>query len=151
MSNTTRSALSSLQIQWEYERFAHEVHTAQETAVAIGCDLDQVVKSLLFSSHQSGKLILILLAGSSRLDIKMFEKQTNLRLIRVSSDEIFDKTGFMIGAIPPVGFPVPLETYIDDALLSQSHVWAGTGERNSVCKIPANKLLKLTDGTIFTS
>lgn len=101
--------------------------TAPEAAAACGCELAQIVKSLVFKGAETGKPYLLLVSGANRVDEKKVAADIGEALERPDADFVRDVTGYAIGGVPPFAHAHPLETYIDGDLLTFDQVWAAAG------------------------
>jgi prolyl-tRNA editing enzyme YbaK/EbsC (Cys-tRNA(Pro) deacylase) len=122
--------------------------TAPEAAAAIGCSVSQIAKSILFKGATSGKPILVIASGTNRVDEKLVAEWTGERLAKAAPDFVREATGYVIGGVPPVGFPQPIETWIDADLLQYNEVWAAAGTPFTVFSLDPRALADLTGGTI---
>ncbi|HLY77612.1 MAG TPA: YbaK/EbsC family protein, partial [Thermoplasmata archaeon] len=122
--------------------------TAAEAAQAVGCSTGQIVKSLVFRAHDSGQAILVLAAGSHRVDEDWMRRYTHQRLIRADPEFVRTVTGFAIGGVPPIGHPSTLPTYIDLDLLEEGELWAAAGHPHAICRLTARELVSLTQGRL---
>jgi prolyl-tRNA editing enzyme YbaK/EbsC (Cys-tRNA(Pro) deacylase) len=129
--------------------FTESTRTAQEAADRVGCQLGQIVKSLIFKGRTSNKGILVLTSGSNRVDENMISQYMGEPIGRADPEFVRTVTGFAIGGVPPVGHARPLETYIDEDLLQYSNVWAAAGTPNAVFELPSSDLAKFTHGKIM--
>lgn len=120
--------------------------TAQEAAQTIGCQVGQIVKSLVFMGKQTQKPILVVASGSNRVNEKKLSKLVSEPIKRAKADFVREKTGFAIGGVPPVGHSEPLETFIDEDLLKYQTLWAAAGTPNAVFKLTPNDLKIITEG-----
>lgn len=120
--------------------------TAQEAAQTIGCQVGQIVKSLVFMGKQTQKPILVVASGSNRVNEKKLSKLVSEPIKRANADFVREKTGFAIGGVPPVGHSEPLETFIDEDLLKYQTLWAAAGTPNAVFKLTPNDLKIITKG-----
>ena len=96
--------------------FDESTHTAIEAAAAVGADLGQIVKSLVFVVPIAGGLepILCLVAGHNRVDVARLAAVTSAPDIRrATAREARDLTGFSIGGIPPIGHDRPIRVIMD--------------------------------------
>jgi prolyl-tRNA editing enzyme YbaK/EbsC (Cys-tRNA(Pro) deacylase) len=128
--------------------FTESTRTAQEAADRVGCQLGQIVKSLIFRGKTSNKGILVLTSGSNRVDENKISKYAGEPIGRADPEFVRTITGFAIGGVPPVGHIQPLETYIDEDLLLYAEVWAAAGTPNAVFQLPSSELVKITHGKI---
>jgi prolyl-tRNA editing enzyme YbaK/EbsC (Cys-tRNA(Pro) deacylase) len=120
--------------------------TAQEAAQTIGCQVGQIVKSLVFMGKQTQKPILVVASGSNRVNEKKLSKLVSEPIKRANADFVREKTGFAIGGVPPVGHSECLETFIDEDLLKFQTIWAAAGTPNAVFKLTPNDLKIITKG-----
>ena len=119
--------------------FPEGTRTAQDAAAAIGCTVGQIVKSLVFL--RDGEPILVLCSGANTVDAR------RLGLDKADANVVRRATGFAIGGVPPYGHPAPLETLVDEDLLTFDRVWAAAGHPNKVFPITPVELLRRTNGT----
>ena len=123
--------------------------TAEEAAERVGCEVGQIVKSLIFQGKSSGKAILILTSGANRVDIKRIKAYAKEKIGRADPEFVRACTGFAIGGIPPLGHVSPIETYVDEDLLRFEEIWAAAGTPKAVFKMQASELTKMTGGKII--
>jgi len=140
--------LSGLGPDFEVIEFAESTRTAQEAADRVGCQLGQIVKSLVFRGITSGKCILVLTSGENRVDEKRISEYIGEPLGRSDPDFVRKTTGYAIGGVPPIGHIQPLETFIDEDLLSYPRVWAAAGTPNAVFELSSSDLVQITQGKI---
>jgi prolyl-tRNA editing enzyme YbaK/EbsC (Cys-tRNA(Pro) deacylase) len=140
--------LSKLGSNFQVIEFTESTRTAQEAADRVGCQVGQIVKSMIFKSQGSDKGILVLTSGANRVDEKKISEYTQETIKRADSDFVRSMTGFAIGGVPPVGHAHPLETYIDEDLMQYDSVWAAAGTPNAVFKLSSSNLVKITLGKI---
>jgi prolyl-tRNA editing enzyme YbaK/EbsC (Cys-tRNA(Pro) deacylase) len=129
--------------------FTESTRTAQEAADRVGCQLGQIVKSLVFKGRSSNKGILVLTSGLNRVDENKISQYAGESIGRADPEFVRTVTGFSIGGVPPVGHVQPLETYIDEDLLQYTDVWAAAGTPNAVFQLPSSDLVKITNGKIM--
>lgn len=123
--------------------------TAQMAADAIGCQVAQIVKSLVFKAQGQDLAILALVSGANRLDEKLVEEQLGFKLEKANAAFVRDMTGFAIGGVAPVGHLKPSQTIIDQDLLLFKTVWAAAGHPNTVFPISPPQLIKLSAGKVM--
>jgi prolyl-tRNA editing enzyme YbaK/EbsC (Cys-tRNA(Pro) deacylase) len=115
--------------------------TAAEAAAAAGCELGQIVKSLVF--WDDGGPVLVLCAGDRRVDT------TGLGVRRATPDEVREATGFAIGGVPPLGHDRPLRTLVDASLRRFDTVWCAAGTPRAVFEVETERLIAaLPDGEV---
>lgn len=127
-----RDAASALALPITIRNMTETARTAEEAAAACGCDVAQIVKSLVFSGADSGTDYLLLVSGANRVDETGVSEAIGEALIRPRANHVRDVTGYAIGGIPPFGHKSPLATFIDKDLLNFDVVWAAAGTPNAV-------------------
>jgi prolyl-tRNA editing enzyme YbaK/EbsC (Cys-tRNA(Pro) deacylase) len=130
-------------VEARLEEFSEPTHSAREAARAVGCELEQIVKSLVFVCD--GRPVLALLPGDRRADAAKVAAAAQAGYARVARpDEVVSATGFEPGAVPP--FPAPHVTVVllDRALLRHEVVWAGAGSQNHVVGLAPVDVARLT-------
>jgi len=140
--------LNSLGYQFTVIEHAESTRTAQEAADRAGCELGQIVKSLIFKGKESGKPILVLTSGVNRVDEKRISAYAGEGIGRADADFVRAVTGFAIGGVPPVGHIQKMETYIDEDFLHYPTIWAAAGTPNAIFELSTDVLQKITDGKI---
>lgn len=132
--------------------FADTTHTAEDAARAVGADLGQIVKSLVFVSvGEDGSLepILCLTSGPNRVDLGRLAAVTGRADIRrASAREAKELTGFAIGGIPPLGHGRPMRVIMDPDLGRFTEVWAAAGADNAVFPVPPATLRILANAMV---
>jgi Cys-tRNA(Pro) deacylase len=129
----------------------HEVstRTAVEAAQAAGCQVGQIVKSLVFRLEPPGEAVLVLVSGSNRVHEKRLGRLLGGTLARADADDVHEVSGFAIGGVPPVGHRTALKTFIDEDLLQYDTVWAAAGTPNAVFEITPSDLVRITGGQVI--
>jgi len=140
--------LKSLGYDYAVIEHAESTRTAQEAADRAGCELGQIVKSLIFKGKDSGKPILVLTSGANRVDEKRISEYAGEAIGRADADFVRNVTGFAIGGVPPVGHIQNLETYIDEDFLHYPTIWAAAGTPNAIFELNAGDLQKMTGGNV---
>lgn len=121
--------------------------TAAEAAAAIGIELGQIVKSLLFEADREP--VLLLVAGDRMVDpAKVAAATGRSRVVMASPERVREATGFAIGGVAPLGHPRPLETHVDESLQRFEVLWAAAGAPDAVFETSLDELLQLTGGTL---
>lgn len=127
----------------------HEQTTrsAQDAAEAVGCAVEQIVKSLVFRGRASGRALLVLASGVNRVDEELLAGLAGEAVEKPNAAFVLEVTGFVIGGVPPLGHaPAPLETWIDEDLLRLDAVWAAGGTPNAVFCASPEELVRMTGG-----
>ncbi len=140
--------LISLGYKYIVIEHAESTRTAQEAANRAGCELGQIVKSLIFRGKDSGKPILVLTSGANRVDEKSISEYAGESIGRADADFVRAVTGYAIGGVPPIGHSEKMETYIDEDFLTFQTIWAAAGTPNAIFELQTEDLQKMTDGKI---
>lgn len=122
--------------------------TAAAAAQAVGCDVSQIAKSIVFRAAQSGRPVLVVASGSNRVDEAAVAKLLGEPIEKASPDFVRENTGYAIGGVPPVAHQRPPVTFIDAHLLSLSNVWAAAGTPTTVFALTPKELVRLTGGQV---
>ena len=122
--------------------------TAAEAAAAVGCEVAQIVKSLLFEARPSGRAVLVAASGSHRVDEKAVAAVLGEAIARASADFVREQTGFAIGGVPPIGHAQPVVSVVDEALLQYGRIWAAAGHPHAVFSLTPQELVRMTGGQV---
>jgi prolyl-tRNA editing enzyme YbaK/EbsC (Cys-tRNA(Pro) deacylase) len=145
-----QEALTALGLPCQVVELPASTRTAQEAAQAIGCTVAQIVKSLIFRGTRTEKPILVLASGVNRVNEKRLSEMTGEPIGKADADFVRQHTGFAIGGVPPVGYPTPIETYIDADLLQYQEIWAAAGTPRAVFRLIPQDLQKMNHGSIVS-
>ena len=136
----------------EISSFAESTHTADEAAAALGAELGQIVKSLVFvAPKEDGGLepILCLVSGVNRVDVaRLAAVASEPEVRRATAREANELPGFAIGGIPPIGHVRPVRVIMDPELGRFETVWAAAGLPNAVFPVPPATLRTLANATV---
>jgi prolyl-tRNA editing enzyme YbaK/EbsC (Cys-tRNA(Pro) deacylase) len=138
-------------VSLEVTRFAESTHTAAEAASAVGAELGQIVKSIVFvvQSGDGAEPLLCLVAGPNRVDLARLAAvagESDVR--RATAREAHELTGFSIGGIPPIGHARPVRVIMDPDLGRYPVVWAAAGLPTAVFPVPPGTLRILANATV---
>lgn len=143
------AAATELGLTPAVKTFPKDTRTAQQAADALGCELGQIVKSLIFKAGDD--LVLVLTSGVNRVNESTAAPLFGVdKLGKANADDARAATGFAIGGIPPCGHPTPLRTVIDTDLLDWETVWAAAGAPDAVFEIEPGVLAEITNATRAT-
>ncbi len=136
-------AAHRLGIEPNVRRFPEGTKTAVDAAQAIGCDVAQIVKSLIFMAD--GRPVIAFTSGANRVDPSKLARVAGAsETRRATPEEARAATGFAVGGTPPFGHPAPVPSYVDPALLAFQEVWAAAGTPDSVFPLPPGELVRAT-------
>jgi len=130
--------------------FDESTKTAVDAARAVGGQVGQIVKSLVFvNAATSTEFYLALVSGANRVDLqRLAEALGVISVRRATADEAYAATCFAIGGIPPFGHCKPVQTVMDPDLLAYETVWAAAGTGNTVFEIAPATLRDLAGATL---
>lgn len=141
------AAAQALGLTIEPRRYAEGAKTAADAAAAIGVDVGQIVKSLIFGVD--GEIVLAYVSGSNQLDErKLAVAAGGTMCVRVDADIVRDTTGYPIGGVPPLGLATQLRIFIDPDLLQYDEVWAAAGTWHDVFGIEPHQLVEASGGVV---
>jgi prolyl-tRNA editing enzyme YbaK/EbsC (Cys-tRNA(Pro) deacylase) len=143
-----QNLLNSLGYSYTVIEHAESTRTAQEAADRAGCELGQIVKSLIFKGRKSGKPILVLTSGPNRVNEKRISEYAGEPIGKADADFVRAVTGFAIGGVPPIGHVEKMETYLDEDFLQYPTIWAAAGTPNAIFELKTEDLQKMTGGTV---
>jgi prolyl-tRNA editing enzyme YbaK/EbsC (Cys-tRNA(Pro) deacylase) len=147
--NTRRvlDAAAELGLTITPRRFPEGAKTAADAAAAIGVEVGQIVKSLIFAVD--GELVLAYVSGANQLDeAKLAAAAGGSRCSRVDADTVRSTTGYPIGGVPPFGHTTPLRAFVDPDLLGYDEVWAAAGTWHDVFPITPADLVRASSGVV---
>lgn len=140
------AAAAALGLTLDVRRFRQGTRTADEAAAAVGCELGQIVKSLVFLCD--GEPVLALTSGSRRVNTHLLGEVLGGTITRADADAVRRATGYAIGGTPPFGHDRNLRTVVDTALMQYERVWAAAGTPETVFEIHSTELLRCASGIV---
>lgn len=145
-----REILLNLNIPLDFREFPQSTKTSKEAAEAIGCNVEQIGKSIIFRGKDSGRAYLVIASGGNRINERKLKEIVGEPVEKADADFVRNETGFVIGGVPPFGHRKEIETYIDEDLLSFSEIWCAGGTPHSVFRITPEDLLRITKGKVIS-
>lgn len=130
-----RGAAMAARLEVRIAIMPDSTRTAEDAAAACGCDVGQIVKSLVFRGKDSRRPILLLVSGRNRVDTAKVAAVIGEALDRPDADFVRAVTGYAIGGIPPIGHDTPMATYFDTDLLAYPEVFAAAGTPNAIMAV----------------
>lgn len=136
-------------VEVEATEFGEGTRTAADAAAAIGCDVAQIVKSLVFVADE--RPVLVLTSGANRVDAdRVAAHLSAVEVRKASANEVRDATGYGIGATPPLGHDTRLPVLLDEDLLAHDEVWAAAGTAQHVFPVAPARLREVADAQVTT-
>lgn len=133
-------------LTFEIRQFPKSTKTAEDAALTIGCEIAQIVKSLLFRTVETNRPILILASGKNRVAEQAIENLMGEKITKADADFTREITGFAIGGVPPLSNEKISTVVIDEDLMSFKTLWAAAGTPFAVFKLSFDDLQKITNG-----
>ena len=122
-------------------------HTAQAAAEALGCDVGEIAKSIIFRALD-GRAVLVITSGRNRVDDQKVKQRIGQDVGKADADFVRAQTGFVIGGVAPVAHVAPPITLMDEDLLRYGSVWPAAGHPNSMFSISPHDLARLTGAMV---
>ena len=134
-------------LEIEVTRFPEGTRTAADAARAVGCEVGQIVKSLVFMAD--GAAVVALVSGANRVDLTKLASAMGAESVRrADGDEARAATGVAIGGVPPFGHAHAVAVVVDRDLLTHERVWAAAGLPDAVFPIAPDALVSVSGGRV---
>ena len=128
--------------------FEETTRTSELAARAIGCDVAQIAKSLVFIADEKDA-VLVIASGKSRVDTRKLARMLGASEVKIADAKtVKEVTGFPVGGVPPVAHSKPLRTFIDASLMSFPVVYAAAGTPNAIIGISPEDLKNVTSAEV---
>jgi prolyl-tRNA editing enzyme YbaK/EbsC (Cys-tRNA(Pro) deacylase) len=128
------------------KEFPAGTRTAVDAARAVGCEVGQIVKSLVFVA--AGRPVVALMSGANRLDEKRLATVAGEPVLKADAETARAATGYSIGGVPPFGHATEVPVFMDRDLLGYEVVWAAAGRPDSVFEIAPDRLRDLSNAAV---
>lgn len=147
-ARAVQDALAAAGVDADVVELPASTRTAKDAALAIGCSVAQIAKSIVFRAANTGRGVLVIASGENRIDERLLGERLGEPVERASPQFVREASGFAIGGVPPCGHAVPLVTLLDQDLLELQTLWAAAGTPNAVFRLSPRDLLALTGGEV---
>ena len=147
-AHSVQEVLAKKGLNFKVVELLESTRTAEDAAKTIGCDVAQIIKSLVFRTKETKKPVLILVSGVNRVNEGVISQLIGEKIEKADAGFVREVTGFAIGGIPPVGHAQIIETLIDEDLLQHNYLWAAAGTPHAVFRINSAELVGITDGRV---
>ena len=139
-----RDALAERGVSPEFVELEETARSAEDASAALGCRVEQIVKSLVFRGAQTGGPVLVLASGPNRVSEEGISALLGERIEKADAAFVREKTGFAIGGVPPLGHAGAPATFLDEDLPQEEEVWAAAGYTHVVFGLGPEELRRIT-------
>lgn len=139
-----KAALQAAGLGTEPQEMAEGTRTAAEAALALGCEIDQIAKSIIFRAEARGDAVLFITAGGNRVDAAKASALAGEPLGKADAHLIRAQTGFAIGGVAPIGHLTPCRAWFDPRLLQFETVYPAAGTPRHIFAIAPQRLLQIS-------
>jgi prolyl-tRNA editing enzyme YbaK/EbsC (Cys-tRNA(Pro) deacylase) len=129
--------------------FPEGTKTSADAAMAIGCKIEQIAKSIVFIGKNSRQPILVIASGPNRINEKKIQALISEPVEKADASFVREQSGYSIGGVPPTGHNKKLKIFIDEDLMKLGEMWSAGGTPNTVFKLTTNELLEMTHGQVI--
>ena len=149
-SRKVQEALIEHGVSSQVVEMPQSTRTADDAAQAAGCQVGQIVKSLIFRGKKTHQPIMVATSGANRVNEKTISNLISEPLAKADAEFVREKTGFAIGGVPPVGHVQQIRIFIDQDLLQYNEIWAAAGTPKAIFKLTPQELQKITGGQVVS-
>jgi prolyl-tRNA editing enzyme YbaK/EbsC (Cys-tRNA(Pro) deacylase) len=143
-----QQVLEALGLGSQVTEMSATTRSAEDAARAVGCEVGQIAKSLVFKGGATLKAILVVASGVNRVNEKALSAWVDEPILKADADFVRQTTGFAIGGVPPVGHLQPIDVFIDQDLFQYTSIWAAAGTPRAVFQLTPQELQKITGGRV---
>ena len=140
-----QDALKALGVTSQVVELPELTRSAAEAAQAIGCRVEQIVKSLVFRGRSTNRPILAVVSGGNRVDEEKLAVLVAEPVAKADAEYVRQRTGYAIGGVPPVGHAESPVCVVDEDLLQYEQIWAAAGTPRAVFRLTPADLQRITD------
>ncbi|MBQ4850347.1 YbaK/EbsC family protein [Pseudoalteromonas sp. MMG012] len=138
--------LAQFDIAFVVKQLPYSTRTAFDASQALGCDIAQIAKSLIFKNRDSGEPVLVVTSGKHAVCKDKVFTATGIELDKADAKFVKEKIGYAIGGVPPVALNKQVITILDNELKNYDVIWAAAGTPNAVFELKACNFNLLTQG-----
>lgn len=143
-----KRALEEAGLEVEVLEMAEGTRTAADAAAAAGCEIDQIVKSIIFRGEADGRAVLFLTAGGNQVDAAKASALAGEELGKADAALIREQTGFAIGGVAPIGHVSPIRAFFDPRLMDFDKIWAAAGTPRHVFAANPREIAQITGAEV---
>ena len=142
-----QDALVALGLESRVLELSIAARTSQQAADALGIEVGQIAKSLIFRAARSGRAVLVIAAGDRRVDEAKIATRLGEPIERAAPEFVRAHSSFAIGGVAPVAHAQPMVTFVDASLRRFDVVWAAGGTPHCVFPIRPDDLVRVCGAT----
>jgi prolyl-tRNA editing enzyme YbaK/EbsC (Cys-tRNA(Pro) deacylase) len=143
-----QDALQTLGISLQVVELPTTTRTSVDAAAAVGCEVAQIAKSVVFRTKNTHRPVLVIASGANRVNEHKLGEYVAEPVEKPDADFVRQRTGFVIGGVPPIGHQEPLDIFVDEDLLQYAEIWAAAGTPNAVFCLTPVDLVRMTGGRV---
>lgn len=143
-----RAALEGRGLAPDIIELEDTARSAGDAAAALGCRVEQIVKSLVFRGTRTGRPVLVLASGPNRVDEAKMARWLSEPVEKADAAFVREKTGFAIGGVPPVGHLEAPVVFMDEDLMDHEQVWAAAGHTHVVFGVGPGDLARASGARV---
>ncbi len=144
-----QQALAALGLELQVVELPDSTRTSREAASALGCQVGQIAKSIVFQSFPSHRPILVIASGPNRVNERLIAQLLGEEIGKADADFVRSHSGYVIGGVPPIGHSEKMETFIDQDLMQYHDIWAAAGTPHAVFQLNPLDLPRITGGKVI--
>lgn len=143
-----QDALKMLGFPHQVIELSQTTRSAAEAAQAIGCQVAQIAKSLVFRGRRSQDPVLIIASGANRVSEKKIAALVSELVEKADAEYVRQQTGFVIGGVPPISITKPIRTFIDKDLMQYGELYAAAGTPFAIFRTTPQDLVRMSQGEV---
>ncbi|CAA9454760.1 MAG: Uncharacterized protein SCO3165 [uncultured Rubrobacteraceae bacterium] len=144
-----RAVLAERGASPEFVELEATARSAKDAAAALGCRVEQIVKSLVFRGADTGNPVLVLASGPNRVSEGRISALAGEPIEKADAAFVRENAGFAIGGVPPVGHAETPATFLDEDLLAENEVWSAAGHTHVVFGLAPGELQRITAARVI--
>lgn len=137
--------LKSKGFEDRFIEFEQSTATVDEAAIAIGCESDQIAKSITLYAPEEGTAILVVASGNSKIDNKNFKATFGIKAKMLKYEDVEELVGHRVGGVCPFKVKGSTKIYFDESLKRHQELYPAGGSANTVVRLKQEELVGLCD------
>lgn len=147
-AHKVQNILDGLGLGLKVIEMTSSTRTAEEAADAVGCQVGQIVKSIVLKTKRTKQAVMVTASGANRVCLKRIAAILGEAVRMADPDFVREKTGYAIGGVPPVGHREPIRVIIDEDLMGFTDIWAAAGTPQALFRLRPDQLQSITSGQV---